>query len=551
MHDKAHDIKKRADSLFASAERTTTELVWQELLEFFLNNQAVNASSMASSLDISSTGVGVAGAKKTRRVFDSTALNAVQSLAAILQGTLTNPTTKWSNSRHSISELNKDPAVQKYFEQLNDIVFTKLNESNFNIEIAKDFQSFVTLANSVMFIEEDLKKGGVKFTSWHMSKVAWTENADGEPESFFRKFSFSAAQAFESWGNNNHPNLLKALAEDPEKQFEFLHIVKPRDPSKVELNEQGLAPADKRPIESLYYDQQHSNLVEEGGYYELPVVAARWSLMPGEIYGRGPSHLALPDVRSLNQLVQRGLEALDMHVWAPILVNRKDVFGPLDMRPKRVSVVKDHRGITQFRPEGRPDVVNFTVERLQTTIEKAFFLDRLLLPPRTETGEQTAEEIRARIEQVQRVMGPVVSRIIHEKLTPTIDRVVSILARNGELPPLPPILEQFGLQIKTTFINPLAKSQQMHEVNAIMNWLGVLGQAAQFDPTILDNADGDAIADVTGTVFGVPTSVQRSDEEMAMLREQRAKQAEQAQALEAGVKMADISAKSAKSNPNN
>ncbi len=36
-------------------------------------------------------------------------------------------------------------------------------------------------------------------------------------------------------------------------------------------------------------------------------------------------------------------------------------------------------------------------ERLQNSIKSAFYIDKLMLPPRTETGEMTAYEIQERL----------------------------------------------------------------------------------------------------------------------------------------------------------
>ena len=106
---KAQQIVKLADDLFATTERVNNENIWSEQAEFMLNNQHnFNHGNTTSGTSVSSTLSSTPGTKKTRRLYDSTALQAVQDLAAAFQGTLTNPATVWSKLRYQTDALNND-----------------------------------------------------------------------------------------------------------------------------------------------------------------------------------------------------------------------------------------------------------------------------------------------------------------------------------------------------------------------------------------------------------------------------------------------------------
>ena len=418
----------------------------------------------------------------------------------------------------------------------------KFNESNFNTEIAKGYQSFVSLANMAIFFEEN-DTDGFRFTALHIGLVAWAENKDGLVDTIYRKFSLSARQAVEKWGDGLNVAIIKALDKEPDKEFSFLHCIQPRDPSDIQLNEFGLAPGNKRPIASIYIDTSHHEKVEESGYYEFPVLVARWSLMPTEKYGRGPGHYALPDTRTLNRLKLRGLEAIDLQVRPPMFVNQRDIFGQLDIRPGSLSIVKDHKGIREFVSQARSDILQFSLEDLKTSIKSIFFLDKLLLPPRTETGEMTAFEVSQRIEQMQRVLGPTLSRLNNELLNPLVTRAFKLMLRNGALPEIPEILQERGIDIEIVFVNQLARAQQIQDVNTIQQWVQGLAQIAQLDPTVVDMVNADGIAKHTAKVLGVPEIAVQNDDVVAQTRQQRAQQAQQAQGLDAAVKGADVASK--------
>jgi hypothetical protein len=542
--DKVNKILKRADNLFSSEERVNVEHVWTELSEFMLNHQSGIFTTTATALtDFSNTMATSPGSKKTKRVYDSTALQAVQDLASAFQGTLTNPATVWSTLRFQDETLNNNAEATSWLEEANKILHNKFNESNFNTEIAKGYQSFVSLANMVLFVERGDDTQTFRFTSLHLARIAWAEDKNSIVDTIYRKFDLSARQAFEKWGTRVHDNILRDVERDPDKQYSFMHCVLPRDPKDIKLNEVGLAPGEDRPIASIYIDTTHSKIVEETGYYEMPILAARWSLMPSETYGRGPGHYALPDTRSLNKLMEEYLTAVAKDNNPPILANQRDIFGSVDMRPKTISLVKDINGIREMTSTARMDRVFDLFTRLTTSIRSIFFLDKLLLPDRRETGEMTAFEVSQRIEQMQRVLGPTLSRLNNELLSPLIVRSFKILLREGLLPEMPAILRERGLDVDIVFVNQLARAQQIQDVNTINQWVQGLLVVAQANPAVIDNINVDGIAKHTGKILGVPEVVIQNDEAMAALRQQRAQQAQQAQALESATKVADISSK--------
>lgn len=541
----ATDIKSivtRAETLFTSEERQNTDSVWSDLSEFMLNNQYGAFKGQGVTGVPTNNAISTApGSRRTRRIFDSTALQAVQDLASAFQGTLTNPATVWSKLRFQQDDLNNDEESVAWLEETNRIMHNKFNESNFDTESSKAYQSLVSLANMALFFEQDGED--FRFTSLHMGQIVIAEDKNSVVDTVYRKFSLTAKQAFEKWGANLHSNILKVLEKTPDQQFQFLHAVLPREPNKVKLNELGLAPGESRPVASIYIDMTHHNLLEESGYYEMPIFVPRWSLMPGEVYGRGPGHYALPDTRTLNRLKQRGLEAIDLQVRPPMLANRTDVFGQLDLRPGGISIVKNVDGIREFVSQARSDILQFSVEELRNSIRSIFFLDKLLLPPRTETGEMTAFEVSQRIEQMQRVLGPVLSRLNHEFLNPLVIRAFKIMLRSGVLPELPDLLKERGIDVEIVFVNQLARAQQIQDVSTIQQWIQNMAQLAQLAPEVLDNINTDGIAKHTAKILGVPEVAVQNDKVVEEIRESRAQQQQQAQAMETATQAADIASK--------
>lgn len=531
------NIIKKADKLFNNSERGNVSSTWDLLSEFMLPNQ--------SGIYV---GEDAKGGKKTIRLYDSTAIQATQDLSAAIHSTLTNPSTKWSKLKFKNDRLNDDPQASAWLADVNNIIHDQLNESNFDTMVSKNYQGFASLGTMVLLAEEADRDvagefGGFRFEAVHLSQVAFTENKNGLVDILYRKFKMTLRQLMEKF-DTVPKDVIESAENDPNREFEVYHCVSPRDPMSVELNEFGQAPANKRPFSSTYVLKHGDNpVLEEGGYYEFPFMVTRWSTMPGEVYGRGPGHIALPDVRSLNKVKELNLQAAGKAVNPSWLVDNRAIINQLDLRANKVNVVNGVDNIRELTTQARFDITQFTAEDLKNSIRSIFFIDKLMLPPRQETGEMTAFEIQQRLEQMQKVLGPTLSRLNSEFLTPLVVRLFSILLRSGALPELPPILQQEGINIDIRFINPLSRAQQIEELNNIRAWLLNISEIAQADPSVLDLVNTDAIAREMANARSIPQELLRGEDEVEEIRAQRAQAAQAQQALEAGVGMADIISK--------
>ena len=93
---------------------------------------------------------------------------------------------------------------------------------------------------------------------------------------------------------------------------------------------------------------------------------------------------------------------------------------------------------------------------------------------------------------------------------------------------LPPELAVMAGDYDISIISPLATAQRSVALQGINSFMAFIGQAAQFDQTILDNVNADEAAREFADITGVQLGVLRTKEEVAKLRQQR-QQAQQAQ----------------------
>lgn len=546
--EKAQELTQRASKLFNSTERKNSEEQWALISEYMLPNQSGIFTGETVVNGMTASGNSTPGGKKTTRLFDSTAIQASADLASAIHSTLTNPATKWSKIRFKDEALNNDQESVAWLDAVNNQIHSVLNESNFDTEVAKNYKMYTTLGNMVLIHEsagdEDDSESKLRFKAVHLSEVAWEESSEGRANALYRYFKMTVAQAAEKFGEDALSDSSKdALKEKPQTELRILHAIYPRKKNQVQLNEIGLARPDKRPFASVYVETKENHILEEGGYYEFPAHVVRWETMPGERYGRGPGHIALPDVRTLNRAKELGLHALNKAINPPMLATRRDIIGSLDLRPGQVTIMNDINGMRPLENTARFDVSQFATQELRESIKSMFFLDKLLLPPRTETGEMTATEIQIRTEQMQRVLGPTLGRLNAELLSPLIERTFKILLRSNALPQIPEQLAQVGLDVEIVFVNQLARSQQFGDITNIQGWVNELGLIAQLKPQIIDWIDADGIAKHLAKVRGIPEAAVANDDVVAQSREQQAQAAQQQQLLASGVQLADINSK--------
>jgi hypothetical protein len=87
-------------------------------------------------------------------------------------------------------------------------------------------------------------------------------------------------------------------------------------------------------------------------------------------------------------------------------------------------------------------------------------------------------------------------------------------------------------EYQINLISPLATAQRAVALQGINSFMAFIGNAAQFDQKILDNVDVDAAAREYADITGVQLGVLRPQEQVDMIRKQRAEQMRQQQEKE-------------------
>lgn len=464
------------------------------------------------------------GDKRNFAIYDSTGILALQRFGAILDSLLTPRNQYWHLLKPDDPTLMKDKNTRLYFDKLNQLLFEYRYKysSNFAAQNQLQYLSLGAYGTGVLFVDQLAGNPGIRYRNAHLGEIFLQENHQGMIDRVFRHFQMTARQAVKMFGETC-PQGIQAIVENfPERQYFFIHAVVPRedrDPYRKDFKGMKWA--------SYYVSEEHQEVCMEGGYREMPYIISRYFQAPNEPYGRSPAMDVLPALKTLNEqkktMLSAGHRALD-----PVLLAHDDgVVASFNLTAGAVNyggVTKDGRPLIVPLPTGNIPDGKELMEDERTLIKDTFLIS--LFQILTENPEMTATEVMERVKEKSILLAPTVGRQDSEYLGPMIIREIDVLNAQGLLPPQPKMLQQSKGDYKIVFDSPITRSQKSEWAAGAVRAMEIFtnySQATQ-DPSILDYIDMDHAAPQIADIYGVPQSWIRSAQDIANIRNHRAKQ---------------------------
>lgn len=516
--DLVDEIVRRQERL--AAERGTWESHWQEIAARVLPRQDEFVRKRTG------------GEKRTERIYDATAALALERFAAAMESMLVPRTQRWHRLRATDERLNRNPEVLQWFDRATDILFAARysTRANYASQQHETFMSLGAFGTGALLIEAVDGKG-IRYKSIHLAELFIAEDRHGRIDTAHRRFEYTARQARQAWGGRLPARIADCAETEPDRKFEFIHCVRPREDVKP-----GRADWRGMPWASYYVSVEGRELLSEGGFHKFPYAVSRYVTAPREVYGRSPAMIVLPDIKMLNEMSKTAIRAAHKTVDPPLLLHDDGVLGlsrggrpNLDPGALNVGGLDDQGRpkVLPLQTGGRPDLGLELMDQRRKVINDAFLVT--LFQILVDGPTMTATEVLERAREKGMLLAPTMGRQQSEALGPMIERELDILARvPGALPPMPEALKRAGGAYEIEYDSPLNRAQRAEDGAAIQRVLEGVGPLAAMDQSVLDAFDKDAIVRILADVNGVPKSVLRSDEAVAALRQQR----QQAQATQ-------------------
>lgn len=343
-------------------------------------------------------------------LFDATAADAVDNLAASIYSLMTPPESLWISL---VPESDASPDADAATAALR----ANLNDSNFYTTIHQCYLDLVILGTACLFMAETPigASSAFSFTAVPMRDIAILPNA------VFHTATMPACEVLEKYPTWTPPaDIADQIKRDPATPLRLVQsLVGTEFTAWLDVG-----------------GNIQNNIVARGTFETNPYIIFRWSVLSGEQYGRGPVLRALPDIKTANKVVELVLKNATIAVsgiWQADddgVINLNNInLTPGAIIPKAVG----SSGLTPLSSGADFDVSQIILKDLRERIRHALLADRLGL---LSEKEMTATEIMARNSDMMRILGATYGRLLHEFIRPLTDRGLQILSRRGVIAPI-------------------------------------------------------------------------------------------------------------------
>ena len=465
----------------AQSRRKPWESLWQDCYTYALPQRG---SGFGSQFD--------PARRHAERLFDGTATDAVEQLAASLLSQLTPPWSQWFGlvPGYDVGALERT-VISEELDRATEILQGHFDRSNFAIEIHQAFLDLTTIGSATLLFEEAPlgASSAFRLTAVPMSEMHFEAGPDGQILGQFRSRSLPARTLRALFPN---ANLLNDKASRGEVECPSLPIV------------EAVLPDDGKFIYiALLLDKQdRPTCLARGLLPNSPFISFRWLKGASEVYGRSPIMTALPDIKTANKVVELVLKNASIAVTGIWQADDDGVLNPANIRlvpgtiiPKAVG----SSGLTPLQAPGRFDVSNLMLDDLRGRIRHTLLVDRL---GPVGSRRMTATEILERSNEMSRLLGATYGRLQAELLTPLINQGMRILRRRGEIADV--VLD--GRTVTLQYRSPLARAQARDDVQNTLLWLETSGQLG---PEAMQAVDVSATTRWLAERLGVPGQLVR------------------------------------------
>lgn len=543
---RAKDILSRQSEM--ETERSAYENVWETVAEFcdpdapdIWNKGRANKSNQAERSE-----------RRGARVYDNTINSAANRLAAGLESLIIPQSDKWHGLSTAAVDDEETDEEKEWAEGLRDFLFDGVryvSTSNFVPATQACLRNVVRYGPAYLYSEEGFGGTLIYYASIPVHEGYLGRNRWGVPDTFHRKYERTARQVAQIVGYDKLPPTIKEMANDPVKQDEkvsLLQAIMPREERQM-YSVGGYRDYLDTAFVSYHIIEEEEFIAKESGFRTFPISCFNWRRYEGDTYGISPTIEALTTVREINAVRRTGLRALQQ-VTDPATASK----ARLDFVPV-LNPGENYPGL--IGDDGRPLIAPIvTGQNPQYAFEYAamraeeirdmMFVN--LFQTLVQNPKMTATEALIRQEEKGALLGPSGS-IIQAGFATNLDRELSILEAKGLYDAdsrfLPP-QSLAGKAIRPTFTSPLdvlRRAAESRDADMVVMAAVQLATAKQ-DPSVLDVIDEDEYIRIKKDASRAPQRLLRTEDEVAGIREARAKAAQ----AQAGLAAAQAAGKLAK-----
>ena len=453
----------------------------------------------------------VPGQNKMKRVFDSTAIHSTARFANRIQSSLFPPQRSWCRLQpgDDIPQANKVEA-QQALDLYNQKMFGVMMQSGFDLAMG-EFLLDLAIGTAVMLIQPGDAVTPIRYTAIPSYHVAFEEGPDGTVDTVYRRLKRPFRLLQQEFPDANIPEeLAKKYEEDKTEEIELLEATYTIDGEiaycLITMEED---------IKLLHRDLK-----------SFPFVISRYMKASNERYGRGPVLYALPDIKTLNKVVELTLKNASISIGGVFTAVDDGVLNPqtISIVPGAVIGVSSNGGprgpsLAPLPRSGDANLSQIVANDLRTNIKKAL-LDESLTPENM--SARSATEINAKLSELSQNLGSAFGRLISETMFPIVRRSLELMDEMGMID-LP--LKVNGLEVQVVPVSPLAMANNAEKLQEVMQFMQIAQSLGPQGQTLIKmEAVGDYIADQ----LGIPAQLRTTPQERQAIQQQMMQMAQMA-----------------------
>lgn len=399
-------------------------------------------------------------------VYDSTPLDALNKFVSKLQSSLVPAQQQWLKLRVGTAITEGVEEKQRVLDQINDIFFAAIHNSNFDVEVTECFYDLAVGTACLMMIDSGSFNSPFKFKTVPLSELYLENVGNSQFGGIFRCHSVIPMMANQVWADIKQN---KDMAEEGKPQEFIEYVAKEKNGGYTYY---------------VVYNKTKDIVVQRSLEYN-PFIVFRWSVMPGEVYGRGPVLFALPDAKSLNKTKELILKNASLAVSGAYTYEDDGVTNPenVSIEPGAFIPVASNGGqsrapsIAPLRSSADFNVGDIVLKDLRQSIYQIMFANPM---GPVDAPVKSATEIEYRQKEFADTIGAPFGRLQTELIKNIISTGLTILNSINKID-----IGEFkvnGEEIAVRYSSPLAITQESEKVMKIRTFLSTV--AEMFGPQV-------------------------------------------------------------------
>ncbi len=476
------------------------------------------------------------GDKRYSSIINSRATQAQRTARAGLFAGTMSPTRPWFALVTPDPLLMEFQPVRIWLDDRERTIRAILNQSNFYNMAPVMLGELLLFATGCMLHVDDYQDVA-RFYTQTVGSYYIAQNERFEVNTLVRQFQRNTEQLIKQFGLVNVSTRVRDAYDKGNYDLwhDVVHFIEPNpdeDNSKLESR--------FKPFRSVHYQPDNTDknkFLGFSGFDEFPAYCPRWDVTNEDVYGTDcPGMTSLGDVKGLQIEEKRKAQGIDKMVNPPLRGPAALRNVPISSLPGGATLYDTPNQNNQLAPiyQVNPQLneLMLDIQQVEARIDKAYFVDLFNAISNMEGIQpRNQEELLQRNQERLLQLGPVLERVHGEFLSKMIDRIFNQMVRADLVPPAPPELQGQELEIK--FISSLAMAQKAVAVQGIERLAGFVGSLAEMSPSAIDKFDADQAIDEYANAIGVPPKILVPDEELASIREAKARQQQMQMALQA------------------